>query len=86
MTMYPGRRKSRATTHLYDNQPPIIAECPEPVKDTAEWLERYGPMLHRGPSNERTEFIDDYCGFYGGTPFKLSVPTIVWANHSWSAW
>ncbi len=28
-----------------------VAEYPEPVKDTEEWIERYGPMLHRGGSS-----------------------------------
>ena len=25
---------------------------PVPSKDTAEWLERYGPMLHKGPGDQ----------------------------------
>ena len=42
------RGYSQPTKQVEVTERPWVAEYPEPVKDTKDWLERYGPMLHRG--------------------------------------
>ena len=48
MTLLAAYGYCQPTQEVEVTDRPWVAEYPEPVKDTAEWVERYGPMLHRG--------------------------------------